>query len=136
MTKKFIFAILLVICTTTTNLYSMVCQSDTVQLRQTKGGGGDEGEDPNGTFSQVPILCIITEDETDLMFYFYDDLGYVSITIIGLDSGEISSGTLDSQLGIVDFPLLSYHSGLNRIILTTSDGQSYYGWFNIFHQPL
>ena len=40
MTKKFIFAILLVICTTTTNLYSMVCQSDTVQLRQTKGGGG------------------------------------------------------------------------------------------------
>ena len=97
----------------------------------TGGGGGEEGggEGPKSV-SFVPITCALSDSGTDLEFCFLDDLGFVTVTLMNLSTGEIESCVLDSQLGIVDFPF-SGDAGFYRIIITTSSGGLYHGSFII-----
>ena len=97
----------------------------------TGGGGGEEGggEGPKSV-SFVPITCALSDSGMNLEFGFLDDLGFVTVTLMNMTTGEIESGVLDSQLGIVDFPF-SGDAGFYRIIITTSSGGSYHGSFMI-----
>ena len=116
-------------------LYSTT-SSDVTGIPLTGGsGGGDGGGDEGGgegpkSFSIVPITCSLSDSGTNLEFCFLDDLGFVTVTLMNLSTGEIESGVLDSQLGIVDFPF-SGGAGFYRIIITTSSGVSYHGSFSI-----
>ena len=95
------------------------------------GGGGEEGggEGPKSV-SFVPVICALSDSGMNLEFGFLDDLGFVTVTLMNMTTGEIESGVLDSQLGIVDFPF-SGDAGFYRIIITTSSGKSYHGSFMI-----
>ena len=95
------------------------------------GGGGEEGggEGPKSV-TIVPITCALSDSGMDLEFCFLDDLGFVTVTLMNLSTGEIESCVLDSQLGIVDFPF-SGDAGFYRIIITTSSGGLYHGSFII-----
>lgn len=101
------------------------CLVDTIPIIGTgNNGGGPE------SITTVPIVCSLSDSGTNLEFCFLDDLGFVTVTLMNLSTGEIESGVLDSQLGIVDFPF-SGDSGFYRIIITTSSGGSYHGSFSI-----
>ena len=95
-----------------------------------EGGGGDGGGEDPQSVSLVPITCSLSDSGTSLQFGFLDDLGFVTVTLMNLSTGEIESGVLDSQLGIVDFPF-SGGAGFYRIIITTSSGGYYHGSFSI-----
>ena len=108
----------------------MVHPSDTIPIHNyNSGGGGEEGEDPNG-IGIVPIRCELANSESELIFYFYDDLGFVSVTVTNLTTFEVVSSVLDSQLGIECFPF-SGTAGYYHIYLTTTLGRSYQGHFMI-----
>ena len=99
-----------------------------IPLSGGSGGGGEGGGDGPKSVSAVPITCALSESGTDLQFGFLDDLGFVTVTLMNLSTGEIESSVLDSQLGIVNLPF-SGDSGFYRIIITTSSGGSYHGSF-------
>ena len=111
--------------------HSMVQPSDTILIHNNNygEGGGEEGEDLNG-IGIVPIRCELSDAESELTFFFLDDLGFVSVTIYNLTTFEVVSRVLDSQLGIEYFAFSGTH-GHYRIIITTTLGQSYYGHFMI-----
>ncbi len=101
------------------------CLVDTIPIV----GSGSNGEGPKSTIT-IPIVCTLSDSGTDLELCFLDDLGFVSVTLMNLSTGEIESIVLDSQIGIVDFPF-SGDAGFYRIIITTSSGRSYHGSFII-----
>ena len=95
-----------------------------------EGGGGDGGGEDPQSVSFVPVICALSDSGMNLEFGFLDDLGFVTVTLMNMTTGEIKSGVLDSQLGIVDFPF-SGGAGFYRIIITTSSGGYYHGSFSI-----
>lgn len=116
-------------------LYSTT-SSDVTDIPLSGGSGGGEGGGEEGggegpqSMSIVPITCALSDSGTNLEFCFLDDLGFVTVTLMNLSTGEIESSVLDSQLGIVNLPF-SGDSGFYRIIITTSSGGSYHGSFSI-----
>lgn len=110
--------------------------SDVTDIPLSGGSGGGEGGGEEGggegpqSMSIVPITCALSDSGTNLEFCFLDDLGFVTVTLMNLSTGEIESSVLDSQLGIVNLPF-SGDSGFYRIIITTSSGGYYHGSFSI-----
>lgn len=92
-------------------------------------GGGDSGNDPEN-IGNVPIGCSLSEFGTSLTFYFYSDLGVLSVRVVNLTTGETISNLLDSQLGIIDLPL-SGDTGFYHIYINAQNGHSYFGQFTI-----
>ena len=104
-----------------------LCPADTIVI--SRHTGSENGDGPKSV-SLVPITCSLSDSGTSLQFGFLDDLGFVTVTLMNMTTGEIKSGVLDSQLGIVDFPF-SGAEGFYRIIIATSSRGSYYGYFVI-----
>ena len=123
---QFILALLLLL-TYSDKGYSMIHPSDTIPIRNYSENGGEEGEDPN-SIGIVPIRCELSDSELRLTFFFYDDLGFVSVTVTNLSTFEVESRVLDSQLGIDFFPF-SGTAGHYRIFITTTFGRSFHGYF-------
>ena len=95
-----------------------LCPVDTIVI--SKNAGSEVGEGPKSA-TIIPIVCTLSDSGTNLEFCFLDDLGFVTVTLMNLSTGEIESGVLDSQLGIVDFTF-SGDSGFYLIMITTSSG--------------
>lgn len=108
---------------------SFLCPVDTIPIRESTGGGGWEGNDPNG-IPFIPIGCEFDTSGNSISFFFYDDLGIVSITVSNLFNNEVETRIYDSQLGIVSFPI-SGNSGFYSIHIITAGGNHYYGQFII-----
>lgn len=132
--KLVIFIILIVSVFYHNKLYSKDCYNenfcfatDTIPIIDHKGGGNGGGEDPNSV-GIVPIGCALLDSGTDLVFSFYDDLGFLTITVINLSTSETYSRIVDSQVGIEYFPFTGT-PGFYCIYIVSSLGQSYYGWF-------
>lgn len=104
-----------------------LCPADTIIISNNPGSGGGDGPE---SVSVIPITCILTDSGASLQFGFLDDLGFVTVTLMNLSTGEIESGVLDSQLGIVYFPF-SGDVGFYRLLITTSSGGFYHGSFYI-----
>lgn len=107
---------------------AIVYATDTITIIDHSGGGG--GSNDPESIGNVPIGCSLSNFGTSLTFYFYSDFGYVSIRVVNLTSGETVSRLLDSQLGIVDFPI-SGESGFYHIYINAQNGHSYFGQFAI-----
>lgn len=105
-----------------------MCAADSIPISKDKGGG-DEGFDPN-SFGIIPIGCQLISSGTILAFSFYDDLGFVDVTVTNLSTSEIVSDVINTQLGFVLFPI-SGNPGFYYIQISTSSGDSYHGQFII-----
>jgi len=107
---------------------AIVYATDSIPILDYKGGGN--GSNDPDIIGNVPIGCSLSNFGTSLTFYFYSDFGYVSVRVVNLTSGETVSRLLDSQLGIVDFPI-SGESGFYHIYINAQNGHSYFGQFAI-----
>lgn len=133
----FLFVFLLVLVLPSQHkLYSIaqqsdypLCPVDTIPIVGSTGGGEWGGNDPNG-IPYIPIGCEFDDSDNCLVFSFYDDLGFVSVTVINLSTSESWMRVLDSQLGIEYFPI-SGDPGFYNICLVTQLGKTYYGQFVI-----
>ena len=54
----------------------------------------------------------------------------MTVSVTNEMTGQIESGILDSQLGIVNFPILG-SPGIYYLSLSTIAGRTYHGWFVI-----
>jgi hypothetical protein len=106
-----------------------ICPVDTIPIVGSTGGGEWGGIDPNG-IPYIPIGCEFVDSVNCLVFSFYDDIGFVSVTIMNLSTSESWMRVLDSQLGIEYFPI-SGNSGIYNISIVTLSGNTYYGQFVI-----
>ena len=103
--------------------------SDTILIREMKEIGNDEGDDPTSV-GRIPISCVLLDSGAVLEFSFYSDLGFVTVSVTNEMTGQIESGILDNQLGIVNFPILG-SPGIYYLSLSTIAGRTYHGWFVI-----
>lgn len=106
---------------------NLICSTDTIPINNGNDEGGLGGPKSPGF---VPIGCELLDSGTDIVFTFYDDLGYVTISVINLSANEVDSRIIDSQLGIVFFSF-SGNPGFYQIIITSSGGGTYYGHFSL-----
>ncbi len=107
--------------------YSLGCRADGIPLEGGGSGSNEEGNDPQG-HSLIPISCEYSSISSALVFYFYTDIGLVSIVVTNLVTGECESGTVNSQFGVVSFPITG-GSGRYQLSISTQNGETYNGWF-------
>ena len=110
-------------------LYSMVNPADTIPVYNSTIGDIDDGDDPTSV-GRIPISCVLLDSGAELEFSFFSDLGFVAVSVSNYMTGQIESGILDSQLGIVNFPILG-SPGFYYISISTIAGRTYHGWFVI-----
>lgn len=107
---------------------SFICAADSIPIIDNSGGGGGLNDPKSVGF--VPIGCELLGSGIDLLFSFYDNLGNVTITVTNLSTCEVDSRIVDSQLGLVFFPI-SGNPGFYSIIINPSGGGTYYGHFTL-----
>lgn len=78
--------------------------------------------------AQAPILCTLEEDYLEVTFL--SSMGYVSVEIENLTSGEYNLTMINAVIGSEIFPI-SGNPGTWTITFTLSDGTVYYGAFVI-----
>ena len=94
---------------------------------------GDLG--PNGlpiyhAPAQVPIQAAYSSSHSTIFVNFLYDLGYVSVEIENLTTGEYSQTTVNATQCVHPF-VISGHAGIYEITFTLSNGQVYQGSFEI-----
>ncbi len=94
---------------------------------------GDLG--PNGlpiyhAPAQVPIQAAYSSSHSTIFVNFLYDLGYVSVEIENLTTGEYSQTTVNATQGVHPF-VVSGQTGIYEIVFTLSGGQVYQGSFEI-----
>ena len=105
------------------------CEGVPIDLGSGGSGNEGEGDDPNGV-TVVPITCQLSDFADELEFGFLADLGNVTITLINISAGTTQTGMLNSQLGIVYFPI-TLGSGQYYMTLVTQTGKLYHAQFTV-----
>ena len=108
---------------------SSVINSSSVDIPIEGNQGSGEGDDPNSV-TVIPIICQLSDFADELEFGFLADLGNVTITLINFSAGTMQTGMLNSQLGIVYFPI-TLGSGQYYMTLVTPTGKTYHAQFAI-----
>lgn len=95
------------------------------------GEGGSGGGSPiHYAPAQVPIQAAYYSSHSTVFVNFVYDLGYVSVEIENLTTGEYSQTTVNATQGVHPF-VISGHAGIYEITFTLSNGQVYQGSFEI-----
>lgn len=106
---------------------STSCSGVPIDIGGGGSGNGSGGEDPNGA-STIPITCEYSESTSELVFCFLSDFGDVTITVTNFLNGEVVTDTVNSQFGIVNFPI-SGDAEFYYISILTLSGATYHGQF-------
>ena len=78
----------------------------------------------------VPVGCVYYSADATIAVDFQDNLGYVSVEIENLTTGEYTQTMVNSADGSAIFPI-SGNAGFWTITFSLSDGTVYYGEFNL-----
>lgn len=95
------------------------------------GEGGSGGGSPiHYAPAQVPIQAAYYSSHSTVFVNFVYDLGFVSVEIENLTTGEYSQTTVNATQGVHPF-VVSGQTGIYEIVFTLSGGQVYQGSFEI-----
>ena len=95
------------------------------------GQGGNEGGLPGyHAPALIPIQAAYYSSHSTVFVNFLYDLGYVSVEIENLTTGEYSQTTVNATQGVHPF-VVSGQTGIYEIVFTLSGGQVYQGSFEI-----
>ena len=95
------------------------------------GGGGSSGGSPiHYAPAQVPIQAAYYSSHSTVFVNFVYDLGYVSVEIENLTTGEYSQTVVNALAGPMAFPISS-SAGHWTITFTFTNGEVFYGEFDI-----
>lgn len=93
--------------------------------------GGSVGGTPiHHAPAQIPIQAAYSSSHSTIFVNFLYDLGYVSVEIENLTTGEYSQTIVIATQGVHPF-VISGHIGNYEITFTLSNGQVYRGSFEI-----
>ena len=95
------------------------------------GEGGSGGGSPiHYAPAQVPIQAAYYSPQSTVFVNFVYDLGYVSVEIENLTTGEYSQTVVNALAGPMAFPISS-SAGHWTITFTFTNGEVFYGEFDI-----